>query len=217
MKRTTLKILTLGGLVGPILFTIIILVSAYLRSDYDHMHNFISELGATNTPNEQLMNFAGFMPSGLLIGLFGISLLYLVPKNIISKIGSLLVIIFGLGMTLAGTFSCDLGCPPTGSLESIIHNRVSAVTFISVILGIILLGVSFRKSEFFRKIALYSVISGIISAFLLIVMINSSESKILTGLWQRLLLFSIFLWTSIVGLRIFREYNELKPHNKLEE
>ena len=67
MKIKTLKILTLGGLMGPILFTITILVSAYLRTDYSHMHNFVSELGATNTPNEQLMNFAGFIISGLLI------------------------------------------------------------------------------------------------------------------------------------------------------
>lgn len=209
MKRKICKLLILGGIIGPILFTLITIASAFLRPEYTHINNFISELGATDTANENLMNLVGFFPSGLLITLFGLTLLLTVSKNMTSKIGSLMIMIFGLGMTMAGIFSCDQGCPPDGSLESIIHDRISAVTFISAILGTILLGFSFRKMSLYRNLALYSILSGFISAVFLLVMISSFETRILTGLWQRLLLFSIFLWTAIISIRTFKVFDQL--------
>ncbi|WP_273566746.1 DUF998 domain-containing protein [Maribacter sp. Hal144] len=126
------------------------------------------------------------------------------------KIGALLITVFGLGMAVAGLFSCDAGCPPNGSTESIIHDRVSAITFVSAIVGIILLGFSFRKINQYQALAWYSIVSGIISAVLLILMISSFESKNLTGLWQRLLLLSIFIWICLVALRTYRGYEQFK-------
>ncbi|MGB5229397.1 MAG: DUF998 domain-containing protein [Eudoraea sp.] len=213
MKRNAYKFLTLGGIIGPILFTIITLLGGYLRTDYDPLNNFVSELGATNSSTELLMNYIGFIPSGALFSLFGLSLLIIVSKNLSSRIGSLLIVLFGLGMTLAGIFSCDPGCPSIGTMESIIHDRVSAVTFISAILGIILLGFSFKKMAIFRNISVYTILTGFISLILLIFMINSFESRNLTGLWQRLLLLSIFLWTIMIGLRMFKYFDELKANS----
>ena len=166
MKRNTLSVLALGGLLGPALFTLVTVISAELRPDYNHIHEFISALGASETANQQLMNFAGFIPSGILIALFGISLFIGLPKPLLSKIGSLLIIVFGLGMVTAGIYSCDPGCLADGTAESIIHGKVSAITFPSAILGILLLGFSFGKQIGFRKYRLYSFnISGFGSNF----------------------------------------------------
>ena len=213
MKRNTFKFLTLGGVIGSILFTTSTLICGYLRTDYDPLNNFVSELGETNSSTELLMNYIGFIPSGILFSLFGLSLLIIVSKNLSSRIGALLIVLFGLGMTLAGIFSCDQGCPIIGSTESIIHDRVSAVTFISAILGIILLGFSFKKMSIFRNISVYAILTGFISLILLIIMINSFESRNLTGLWQRLLLLSIFLWTIIMGLRVFKHFDKFKDNS----
>jgi hypothetical membrane protein len=49
----------LGGVAGPILFSVVVVVSAALRVDYSHIADFISELGATGTPHADLMNYAG--------------------------------------------------------------------------------------------------------------------------------------------------------------
>lgn len=204
MKNKTLKVLALGGIAGPFLFTIIVIISAYFRLDYEHLHNFISELGASNTSKNELMNFGGFILSGLLFCSFAVSLIMLRPKNFTGKVGAPLIFIFGFGMMLAGMFSCDDGCPATGTLESTIHDRVSAVTFLSAILGILLLGVWFRKAAIFKSLSLYTILTGILSAILLATMINSFESRFYTGLWQRLLLISIFIWTSIVAFRIYK-------------
>jgi hypothetical membrane protein len=209
MKKRNSGILALGGIAGPVLFSMTTLICGGLRPGYDHVANFISELGATGTSNENLMNYAGFIPSGILITLFGISLFLLLPAQLISRTGSVFLSIFGIGMVLAGIFSCDPGCPPQGSFESIIHDRVSAVTFISAILGILFVGLSFRKIGPFGKLWRYSILSGCLSAMLLALMINSFESKSLTGMWQRLLLFSIFQWTAVVGLTLFKRYHKL--------
>lgn len=208
MKSKTLKVLALGGMAGPILFSIVVIISAYFRPDYGHLHNFISELGASNTSGNILMNFGGFILSGLLICSFAIALLKITPKHFLAKLGASLIFIFGFGMMLAGIFSCDTGCPSTGSIESIIHDRVSAVTFFSSILGILLLGFWFRKTTIFKSISLYTIFTGILSAILLVAMINSFESRLYTGLWQRLLLTSIFIWTFVVALHIYRTHSD---------
>lgn len=213
MKREVFRFLALGGIIGPILFTTITILCGYLQADYNLLNNFVSELGATNSSTELLMNYIGFIPSGLFFSLFGLSLLIIVSKKLSSRIGSLFIILFGLGMTTAGMFSCDPGCPSIGTLESIIHDSVSAVTFISAILGIVLLGFSFKKMYTFRNISLYTILTGLISLILLIIMINSFESRDLTGLWQRLLLLSIFSWTIMIGLRIFKNFDELKSNS----
>ena len=213
MKRIVIKYLTLSGIIGSILFTSISLLSGYLQTDYDTINNFVSELGATDSSTEFLMNYLGFIPSGILFSLFGFSLLIIVSKKSTSRIGSLLIMLFGIGMTLAGMYSCDPGCPSIGTIESIIHDRVSAVTFISAILGIILLGFSFRKMKTFRNFSLYTILTGFISLILMIIMINSFESRNLTGLWQRLVLLLIFLWTIIIGHRVFKYFEELKTNS----
>lgn len=205
--------MTIAGIIGSILFTTITLLSGYLQTDYNPINNFVSELGATYSSTELLMNYVGFIPSGILFSLFGLSLLIIFSKKLSSRIGALLIMIFGIGMTLAGIFSCDLGCPSIGTIESIIHDRVSAVTFISAILGILLLGFSFKKMSDFRNIAVYTILTGFISLILLIIMINSFDSRNLTGLWQRLLLLSIFTWTIIIGLRVFKHFDELKTNS----
>ncbi|MCB0707344.1 MAG: DUF998 domain-containing protein [Saprospiraceae bacterium] len=213
MKKHVFKFMPLSGIIGSILFATTSLICGFLQPDYDTLNNFVSELGATNSSTESLMNYLGFIPSGILFSLFGLSLLMGVSKNLISRIGSLFIMLFGLGMTMAGIFSCDLGCPSGGTTESIIHDRVSAVTFISAIFGIILLGFSFKKMSIFKNISIYTICTGFVSLTFLIIMINSFESRNLTGLWQRLLLLSIFSWTIIASLRVFKNFDELKSNS----
>ncbi|MEB2781482.1 DUF998 domain-containing protein [Algoriphagus sp. C2-6-M1] len=204
MNQTSLRYLALGGIIGPILFTVVIIITASLRRDYNHVSNFISELGAIGTPNAVLMNVAGFLPFGLLIAALGLSLLLLLPKGKGLRIGSFLVFVFGLGVILAGLFSCDAGCPQEGSSANMIHHGVSAIAFLSAIVGSGILGFSFRNLSDWRPLWLFSVINCVISLGFLFAMINSFEAYTHTGIWQRLLLLTLFIWFGTVGLRIYR-------------
>ena len=210
MKKYSLQFLALGGVVGPILFTVTTLICASLRPGYSHAHHFISELGATGTPNAGLMNFAGFIPSGLMLAALGLSLTLLLPGKFLARSGSILLIIFGFGMTVVGFFSCDEGCPRTGSLENNIHDQISGPIFLCAISGSLMLGFAFRRLPFWEKLWIYSIVSALLSLGFLIALINSLESNTHTGMWQRFLLLTLFLWFGTIGIHAFRFWRDSK-------
>jgi hypothetical protein len=204
MKKHAFVYLSLGGLFGPILFTLMTIICSNLRAGYNHMNQFISELAATGTSNADLMNYAGFIPSGLMVTAFGVSLLLFLPKSILSVIGAVLISLFGIGVTIAGSFSCDVGCPQEdGSLHNLIHNAVSGPAFLSAIIGIFLLSIKFRRLIFWKRLWVYSLISAVAAAVFMILLVNSLESPTMKGLWQRLLLAAVFLWLAITAVKLF--------------
>jgi hypothetical membrane protein len=204
MKNSFLKLFALGGVAGPVLFILIMVICASLRSDYSHIHHFISELGATGTSNASLMNWAGFIPGGIMIALFGVSLTQILPKSFLARTGAVLILLFGIGMVVVGFFSCDPGCPRVGSFENNLHDQLSGPSFLAAIAGILLLGIAFRRIQDWRRFWLYSVLSAVAALGFLLGLINSFESHAYTGIWQRLLLLTIFLWLGRLGLHAFR-------------
>jgi len=203
-KKKPITYIALGGLLGPLLFTFMTIVCSSLRPYYSHMNQFISELAATETPYAHLMNYAGFIPAGLLCAVFGISLLPLLPGSIVGKIGATLICLFGIGMASAGWFSCDEGCPQKdGSFHNRIHNGISGFAFLLLVIGILLIGFAFRKTGFLKKYWIYCLITAFVAGGFMILLSRSLESPAGKGLWQRLFLLTVFLWLSITSVRIF--------------
>jgi hypothetical membrane protein len=202
MRERNLSRLALGGIVGSFLFTIIMLVCSAFRPGYNHVSQFISELGATGTANAVLLNYAAFIPSGILIVFFGIAAMGLFPKKATTIIGSCLLIVFGLGVITAGFFSCDPGCPRQGTLANNIHDQMSGPAFLSGVTGILLFGISFRKLPAWKNLWRFSVITALLSYGFIVMLVLSLDAYTTTGLWQRLLLGAIFIWLSIVSIRL---------------
>jgi hypothetical membrane protein len=209
-KKNGFSYTSLAGITAPLLFTTMTLVCSTLRPGYDHLNQFISELGATGSSHADLMNFAGFIPSGLLMAIFGVALLKLLPRNILTRIGAALIILFGVGVIIAGSFSCDPGCPQRGgSFENSIHDGISGPAFLSATTGILLFGISFRTLSVWKGLWIYSLVSALLSYGFIMLLVSSLDSRVLTGLWQRLLLATIFLWCGIVAIKIFN--SESRP------
>jgi hypothetical membrane protein len=200
-----MRLLILGGAAGPILFSAVVIVSGALRVDYGHIVNFISELGATGTPSAGLMNYAGFLPAGLMLAAFGVALAKALPRRRATLLASILVTLFGAGLAVSGIASCDPGCPQTGgSVENLVHNRIAPIAFICLIAGAAILGIQFRDIPAWRPLSVYSLLSSVAGLCLLVALASSLDTRELTGLWQRLLLAVLFLWCAVVGLRAFR-------------
>ena len=72
-----MRILSIGGAAGPVLFATAVVVSGALRPEYSHVTQFMSELGETGGSRSYLMNYGGFIPTGLL--LIGFSTRCLIP------------------------------------------------------------------------------------------------------------------------------------------
>lgn len=201
-----MRILALGGLVGPVWFAAVVTLCAALRPDYHHAHQFISELGATGSPHAWLINYAGFLPLGLSIAGFGASLRSTLPRRVSTAIGALLVILFGVGIAASGVISCDIGCPQTGgSVENAIHELIGPLSFVSGSLAAIALGIGFRSLPRWRRLSTWSIASGVLGFCLLAALGSTLETRVFTGLWQRLLVTVLFAWCAVVGLQVFRE------------
>jgi hypothetical membrane protein len=199
------RILALGGVAGPALFTTLIVVCGALRPDYSHLRHFISELGATGTPNAALMNFAGFLPAGLLLAGFGASLALWFPRRRVSLVAAGCIAVFGLGHFAAGVYSCDPGCPLEGaSWQATVHDRVSLLAFVAGIAGVVLWARVFRGLAAWRSLATYSTVSSLAALGLLVGLGLSMEARVFTGALQRLFIGTLYLWCAVVAVRMWR-------------
>ncbi|MEZ5652165.1 MAG: DUF998 domain-containing protein [Burkholderiaceae bacterium] len=200
-----MRLLALGGIAGPLVFSVVAIVSASLRTDYSHVADFISELGATGTPYAGLMNYAGFLPGGLMLAAFGVALTRALPRRPAATLAVILVILFGAVVAVSGIVSCDPGCPQgEGSAENLVHNTIAPIAFFCLIVAAGILGFLFRGHTAWRFLSVFSLVSSVVGLCLLLALASSLDSRELTGLWQRLLLAVLFLWCAVVGLRGFR-------------
>ena len=200
-----MRIFALGGVAGPVWFTVVMLVCASIRPDYSHVSQFISDLGATNTANAAAMNYGAFLPAGVLLGVFGLSIALLLPRHILTTFASVLLMLFGTGIAACGLLSCDPGCPEAGgSLQNLIHNRIAPLSFMSAIVGAGLLAVRFRQSAESRTLWIYSGATSVTAFCLILLLVSSLEARDFTGLWQRLLIAALYLWCAVTGIHVYR-------------
>jgi hypothetical protein len=151
------------------------------------------------------MNYAGFIPTGLLFLAFATSISRLIRRSRLSTLATTLLVFFAAGVITAGLASCDVGCPQgTGSLSNLIHNSVSPLAFLALILASALLGLHFRNVPEWRSFWLYSIVTSSVALAFMVVLVASMETRSLTGLWQRLFLTTLFIWSTAVSLRLRR-------------
>lgn len=66
----TLRLLAICGIIGPILYTSVLIIVGLLRPGYNHVTQYMSELDEVGGPNAIIMNIAGFTMLGLLMVAF---------------------------------------------------------------------------------------------------------------------------------------------------
>lgn len=207
-----MRVLLLGGLAGPLLFAAIIVVCGVLTPGYDHVNQFISELGAIGAPHANLMNYAGFMGGATLILLFAVGAVRALGRSPTAIAGAFLIGIFAVNMFAAGIWSCDAGCPTAnGSPEQRLHDIVSVVAFPALILAALTLSAHFMKRRQWRYFGQYTLATGTVAIALLIAMVASEETRTATGLLQRLFLFVLFLWLGLLSVRLRRSTGTAGP------
>jgi hypothetical membrane protein len=199
------RCLALGGLAGPIVFVFLVVLCGALRPDYSHVTQLMSELGESGSSHASLMNFFGFVSSGVLLAAFGVSLTYALPRTTSSLAAAGLIVVYGLGVVGAGLYSCDRGCPSQNlSPEATMHRVFSLTAFVAAILGIALWAYEFRSLAAWRSLWRYSAVTSAVALVLFFLVGTSERSRTFAGVWQRLFLATLDLWSAVVGLRAFR-------------
>ena len=176
----------------------------FLRSDYNLINHFISELGAAGAEYSIIINYFGFLPIALSALTIALLLQSKFPNNRLSRAGLLLV---GSGVFIgyfgAFIFPCDFGCPAEGSFSQNMHNNLGLIYYLIIPVGLFVLGIGLRTEAMIINASIsFSATSIFLLGFFM--MLNPSQTDLL-GLWQRLadytvVGFLIFMSLSAKGL-----------------
>lgn len=159
-------IFAICGIVGPILFTVLVIIESLLRPGYSQIFNDVSDLGLGPYSLIQNINFIifGILSIGLALGL-GNKLPYRAGKAT-----KWLITIFGICIILAGVTLMFTGNGVTYAKDIESHGLVSAIAFLTIIIAQFTTWQSLRgsKNTIWKNYRIYSLQSGILSIITLI-------------------------------------------------
>ena len=200
-KSILLRIMCLALLISSIILTELI---GFLRSDYNLINHFISELGAAGAEYSRIINYFGFVPTAFSALIITLLLRSKFTNTRLSRAGFLLV---GSGVFIgyfgAFVFPCDYGCPTEGSFSQNMHNNLGLIYYLIIPVGLFVLGIGLRKEP---MIINSSTSFGATFVFLLgfFMMLNPSQIDLL-GLWQRLADYTVFVFLIFMSLFVKSE------------
>ena len=142
-SNRTVRWLALGGVLGPAMFVVIVMVAGLLYEGYSHVSQSISELGGEGAEYALLQNI-NFLTLGVLVLGSAWALARVLGGSIV---GPLLIGAFGLSSSIAnGLLPCDLGCEGQTTV-GLLHNITGITGFVAAIAGMLLLARRWRTDS----------------------------------------------------------------------
>jgi hypothetical membrane protein len=193
------SLLLAGPSAGLALFGSMILFGA-LHPGYSHLRQYVSELGATGAPHALFMSSAGLLLSGVLTMAFALGVARVAAAVRMRTLTCVLVLIVGVGRSLAGLFPCDPGCAfPPETVSARIHNVVGVTA---------LLCGTFAPLAFARGVKSLgplwihrlSILLGVIPLGLMLLGILLGPHAPFAGLLQRLVLGCFYGWATVIAV-----------------
>ena len=166
---------------------------------YDHLTQYISELGATGAPTRAGVSLA-FMVSGTLLAAFWLLCAGLFPRSVPSILGFGLGALNGVGLMLGGVFRCDFECSTADlSPAAVLHELFGGIGYLCGIVGVFLVGLAARGWPRDRGLFGLSLICGVPAAIAIWLIHPAFEWY---GAAQRVVEISLAVWTVAVALRV---------------
>ena len=204
MKIRLCKVGILCGISAPVLWASVIILCGSLRPGYNHLTQYISELGERGSSTELLMRYAGFVPTGLMHMTFAASLYAAFRGYRLSSVAAALLAINGMGRVVAGLFPCEAGCAvPRVLLSQKLHSLAAGVSFLALIGASILWGIILRRHRSLRGLSVYSIGTGLLGLAFLLLMSWSADLRAGTGLYERLSSGVLSLWVLVFAVRLW--------------
>jgi hypothetical protein len=207
------------GVVGPLLFIVVLLIEGATRPGYNAWRTDGSYLALSNQGWEQIANF---IVCGLLCLAFAVGLRRIWRTGRASVWGPRLVGLFGLGLVIAGVFVTDPGQgyppgAPLGGGEQTWHgwvHGINALLFFLVALpgSCFVLSRRFAAEPQTRRWATYSWMTGAL-ILLISLPINTfvlpfayhAGFPVVEGLLQRVEIIMGWVWLALTALNLWRE------------
>lgn len=194
----------LCGVVAPLLWLAVIVIAGELRPDFDHVGQYISELGERGSATEIFMRYGGFIATGLLHVAYAAAFYATVsrisgqPRLTLLVAG--LIALNGIGRIGAGLFACEPGCAAPDVFTQRLHGLSATLAFLSIAAAAILGAIIFRGDKRLRPLSAYSLGTGFAGLIFLWLMSSSQTAHIFTGLYERLASGVLTLWVLVTAL-----------------
>ncbi len=190
----------LCGVAAPLLCGGALLTATLLDPSYSSVTQRISELGAPSAPYAALANTLGIGATGLLIALFSVGLADVLRRSRTAAIGSALVGLAGLAVTLAGILPSGadgMEAPRT----AVAHGALARTGEMSIIGGALALWVGLRGSGQWRVFSDVSLAVAIALAGLYIPYQLHSVGP-WKGVIQRVMVLVVLAWIAIMSIKL---------------
>lgn len=175
---------------------------------YDHLRQYISELGATGAPTGESVSLA-FMASGALLTGFWAYCAVRFRDSRLAVFGFGLSALNGLGLFFGGVFQCDFECSlASPSREAILHDVLGGAGYLCGIVGVLIVGLAWRNRPDRLGLFRLSLLCGVPAAMAVWLIHPGFEWY---GAAQRVLELALAIWTLAVALAIRRPQAANRP------
>ena len=168
---------------------------------YDHLRQYISELGATGAATGAAVSVA-FMVSGALLTAFWLLCIGLFARSPLTIIGFGLSALNGLGLFFGGVFPCDFQCSlASPSPAAMLHELLGGIGYLCGIVGVLVVGLAMRNRPGGRALFSLALICGVPAAATIWLIHPGFEFY---GAAQRVVEVALAVWTLAVAFHVRR-------------
>ena len=195
----------LAGMIGTTLFTLSFTIHGFLRSDYNPIQRYVSELSIGSSGWIQMVSF---LILGICIMIFAFGVRVTFPTGKASRSAPILLMIIGISYVLSGVFVTDPQAMFNNqkSIHGIIHGIVGSLVFSLSAACCFALWRRFRIDELWRSLSVFSLASGVVMTILIVLIkIGQLHSGFLhdwAGVVQRCCLITSYAWIIIISYRM---------------
>jgi hypothetical membrane protein len=200
-----IRALVFCGILAPIVYVAAVALGGFLRPDYNHVSQFISDLIASGAPNKRPLEWIFGLYNVLCIG-FGLGIFLPAwaalenPRRMIGLVGATILVLEGVFGVVTLFFPEDPAgaqMTSTGTMHIVLAGLCSLATMGSMLL----LGLWFRGGQSTRGMGIYSFIS---VGFVFVTGgfaagAGASHSPV-TGLMERLTIGGFMQWLFVTAL-----------------
>lgn len=195
MNRKIPDFLIYCGIVGPLVYLIVLVSLGALWPGYNHISQLMSELGGIEAPHSIIMNTLGLGLLGFMFFGFSIALYNYLGTGKLRILGTGFIILSGIGLVLSAVFPCDPGCIDV-TITGKRHSTAAIVAAVPMSLAPISV-----SSYFSRRLNIYSILTGTFIGFVSLINMNPEYAPI-QGALQRIGIGLSLIWMEVVSFTI---------------
>ena len=198
----------LCGVFALILMMVIIIIVGQITPDYNPISDTISQMGTPNSLYSIVLN-SGYVIYGILMSGAAYGIYIRLRYTDMAKTLAILMGIHAIGSILLAVFPDSPDFPGKHLTDDIFHNTFSAISYSALLIGILVLTRIARQERALKVVAMLGLAVVTINLSLPAVTMFGPFEPV-SGLLQRLLITSSFIWLSLTFLLLYTKSPRIK-------